>query len=322
MPRGSDQRPLITLVVATAFWGASSASVAHLHERTLATSGLIALAAAVPLAAFGLASRPRSLPSWRVLSVLGVLEAVNIAAYFAALRWGPTAPVVALHLSSPVILAVGSILFYQRRARWHDALSLLCLAAGVALLASGNSSPHAGQRPLLAVILAIVSACAVAALTVVVSRNSAGQSAGFAASIQLGLAGAGLLIIALIVHSGPVHVIPAPLAIGVLLLGPGFALYWMAASHLRARTIATVGLLEAMFSGLFATIVFHGPLRARDVISAVLVAIAVWLQRPSARGGLRRQRSRRHHDETSQGMEGRLDAGDPTVTVTVRGGAE
>jgi drug/metabolite transporter (DMT)-like permease len=271
------------MITAAASWGVSSAIVAHAGFRGAFSYGIVALAAAVALWLLSLKSSDVRLPPIQTLLLLGLLEAINIATYFAALREGPTAPVVAMHLSSPLVITLGSIALGRRRFGRTEILGVAALVLGIGTLALGAGNQRPDSHLAAALLLAAASACAVAVLIVLVSRLSANATVTRAAAGQLGIAAAVLLLSG---YAGGASVSfnwEAVLA-GALFLGPGFALYWRAAAWLPARTTATIGLLEAVFAAVAGAAWFGSSLRVKDLASAALIGLAVAIQSVEASG--------------------------------------
>jgi len=270
------------MVGATACWGASSAIVAEAGFRGAFSFGVVAAAAALTLGLVALLHGEPRLPPVQTIVLLGVLEAVNIAAYFEALRLGPTAPIVAVHLTSPLIILFASFLGGSRRVRKVDLAGGCALVLGIVVLAAnGNDNGRHGSNVLAALGLAALSACAVALLILAVARLGSKATPVAGAASQLGVA-AVLLGLGGYAGGAPITITWEACIAGAVFLGPGFALYWYAAARLPPPTTATLGLLEALFAAVVAAAVFSDSVGVLDALSAGLIAIAIALQRDYA----------------------------------------
>jgi drug/metabolite transporter (DMT)-like permease len=126
-------------------------------------------------------------------------------------------------------------------------------------------------------ILALGSAICVAVLISVVARESSKHTTVTSAGLQL-------LIGALL--SSPLLVFELPslksclwfAAIGALLLGPGFALYWRALKRLDAATASIIGLNEAVIASLVGTFLTDARITPATVVGGGLVLVAITLE--------------------------------------------
>src|SRR5262245_662744 len=120
---------------AAGLWGVVGGQVAGLSTNGVAAASMIELSTGIALTALAWvrgqspASVVRAL-RWRLL-VLGVIEAVNVAAYYLALQLAPVGPVMALHLSAPILLSVLAVVRGRRRLTPATAMSLVLTAAAI-----------------------------------------------------------------------------------------------------------------------------------------------------------------------------------------------
>jgi drug/metabolite transporter (DMT)-like permease len=273
------------LIVATVLWGASSAVLARLGEADGTGAPLLASGGAVALALVVLAGPARrqirkiTLTPCRTANLLliGLLEALNLGLYAAALALGPVPVVVALHLTSPVLLVALSVMRGHRRADGLVALQALLMVSGISLLGM-QPADEPGSEPLLAGILAVGSAIAVAALIAAVARAAPTVNPDIAAAAQLTIAAA---------VTAPVMLVAAPpnqrdaiflLVAGALFLGPGFAIYWRALRGLSVTTAGILGLNEAVAATIISYTFFAEEISMASVLSGVLVLTAVVLE--------------------------------------------
>ncbi|WP_433717023.1 hypothetical protein ACQP2U_42490 (plasmid) [Nocardia sp. CA-084685] len=275
------------MVLATTLWGAASAGIAHLAAdgggpATVAAGG--GAATLLALAAIR-GSRPwRALrKDWSLFLRLGLLEVLNLALFVTALRLGPLSPVVALHLTSPVILLGFALVTRRRKITWTVLTELGLLATAITLIsvrASTNGSGTAAS--VTACVLAVASAGCVAALISIVATRSSTMDAMTSAGLQLGAASClGLPLLAWTPLPGSAIVELA--AIGAGLLGPGFIFFWLALRRLDAPTAGVLGLNEAVAAPVIAAIVFGTAITAISVVATAVILAAVALEVRSTR---------------------------------------
>ena len=271
--------PLALMVGVTMLWGTSSALLAVLAAPT--TSCLVALGGAVTLL---LAARLRGERPWRTFVAhpslylqLGGLETANLVLYVTALRIGPLAVVVPLHLAAPVLLIGVGLVRGHRSLTVPVVVELLLVGAAMWLVTARHPASLAVGMVVAGCVLALGSAACVATLVSVISREAEARSTTTSAGLQVllaGIAGSPLLVI------DP----PAPrraaelLAVGALLLGPGFALYWRALRRLDATTASIVGLNEAVVAALVGALCTGTRLTAATAGAGALVLAAVGLE--------------------------------------------
>ncbi len=278
-------RSLALLFVATGLWGASSALIAHIGADGFPAAP-VAAGGGVALLGFALLTGGRPWRDFRtapgLFLRLGVLEVLNLALYVAALHIGPLPVVVALHLTAPVLLIVERIVRGRRRPTVTVGLELLLVALAIGLVAGHPPGGSALAPALAGCLLALASACCVAALITLVVRESAGRPAVTAAGLQLVTAaalGTPLLGLAITVGSAPAATDFAALtAIGALLLGPGFACYWPALRELNEVTAGLVGLNEAVVASVLGALLGGSDITAATLSAGVLVLIAVAME--------------------------------------------
>jgi drug/metabolite transporter (DMT)-like permease len=273
------------LIVATTLWGASSALLAELGKPDGTAAPLLAAggAAALAIAAFAgparrqisqIASNPRVCGS---LVLIGLIEAINLGLYAAALTLGPVPVVVALHLTSPVLLVGLAVIRGHRRPDRLVALQGLLMVSGIALLAV-QPAERPGSAPILAGVLAIGSAVAVAALIKAVTKLAPAVNPDGAAAVQLTIAAAATAPVVLVASPPDQHDAVLLMAAGALFLGPGFAIYWRALRGLSATTASIVGLNEAVAATILGYILFAEQIALMAVISSCLVLAAIVLE--------------------------------------------
>lgn len=267
---------LLLLIVATSLWGGSSAILSTVDGQPVGVAGLVLLCGALPLALLAAArgDLPRSELSkhLRTLLPFGLLEATNISLYISALQTGPLALVVALHLAAPIILLLHACATGRRRFRWREAVELTLIVIGVALVASARD--RGGGDAVIGALLAIGSAAALAMLINKVALSAPGLNPDAAAAGQLAIAGACTAPLLLVPGGLPSDFGGTALA-GILLLGPGFALYWRALRELSAPAAGVVGLNEAIVASLLGAAFLAESLSAGLLGGSCLILLAI-----------------------------------------------
>jgi drug/metabolite transporter (DMT)-like permease len=283
-------RSVLLLLAATGCWGASSAVLAHEATSLAAGAPIIAAGGAALL---WLVALTRGRNPLRVLrrhprlyATLGALEAINLALYVGALRAGPLPVMVALHLTSPLFLIALAIARRRRAPTAVAGLEFALVAAAIALVALAVPDRSTAGDVLFGSALALGSAAAVAALISQVARAATGQQPDVAAGLQLFLAAALTLPLAL-AASPTAATVGWLLLAGIGLLGPGFALYWRALRGLDAPVAGILGLNEAIAASLVGALAFATQIRPQTLGAAVLILTAVALELRRSDGRLR-----------------------------------
>ncbi|MEU4316652.1 DMT family transporter [Nocardia sp. NPDC024068] len=278
-------RGLVLLIAATSLWGASSAGIAGVGAAGFAAAP-VAAGGGLALLAF---TALRGARPWRdfrdapgLFLRLGALEVLNLVCYVAALHIGPLPVVVALHLTAPVLMIITQILRGRRVVTVAVVAELVAVGAAIWLVA-GNQPADTALGPALAgCALAVASAACVAGLITLVVRESADRPSGPAAGLQLltaSVLGAPLLGWAVFAGAGPSAAQSVALAaIGALLLGPGFACYWLALRDLNEVTAGLVGLNEAVVATLAGAAVVGADITGATLLAGALVLGAVGLE--------------------------------------------
>lgn len=223
-----------------------------------------------------------------VYTRLGALEAVNLALYVGALRVGPLPMMVALHLTSPVLLIAGDVVRRRRAPTALVGLELALIGGAVTLVAVAVPEESSASHVLAGSALALGSAIALAVLVTQVSREAEGQDPDVAATLQLCFAAA--LTLPLAIAAAPTaDSIGWLLLTGIALLGPGFALYWRALRRVDAPVAGIIGLNEAVIASIVGGLVFSTDIGPATLGAATLIVSAVALE---LRGRDRRLRQR------------------------------
>jgi drug/metabolite transporter (DMT)-like permease len=281
-------RSAALLFVATTLWGAASAVVAIANSPL--SPPLVALGASVALTVTAAVSGQRVIRALRsdlrLYCIIGGLEFANLILYFAALNIGPTPVVVALHLSTPVLL-IGYGLVTGRRSL--DVLVCIEIALIVAAIVLVVLDPVQFASPLLvaaACAMSLGSAVAVAILIKIIASESGTRPAAASAGIQLGIA-ALLSLPLFFFHQADHREITLLVAAGALLLGPGFLLYWIALKALDASTAGVIGLNEAVVASLLVSSLRAGDATPTTLFAGALILVSVGLELRGRRGAVR-----------------------------------
>ncbi len=266
------------LVAATSLWGCFSAGLALLGSGR--AGPLVALGAGIPLLVI---ARVRGCNPWREVSShkrtylqLGLLEAVNISLYAAALAIGSAPVVVALHLTSPIMLLLLAVYTGKSPMTLRIAVELGLLVTAIMLVAARPGAEINIASAVLACVLALGSAAAVTVLIILVAKESRRRDPTMSAGLQLAVAGVLTTpLLATATWNGSRML--AESAICAALLAPGFALYWRAVRHLQPATVGAVGLTEAIVASALVGVLDRSQISIPIVISGILVAAAILL---------------------------------------------
>ena len=193
---------------------------------------------------------------------------------------------VALHLTSPVILIAAVVVRRRHAAMVLAGLEVALVVGAVALVAIAVPDSSTAGDVLLGSALALGSAAALALLISQVAREASAQDPDVAASLQLCFAAA--LTLPLALAASPTDgTVGSLLLIGVALLGPGFALYWRALRGLDAPVAGILGLNEAVVASLFGALAFGTQVGPATLGAALLILAAVALELRRSGGSLR-----------------------------------
>jgi drug/metabolite transporter (DMT)-like permease len=276
---GRPAGALISIVSATALWGASGGVVAGTEADGVALASLVELATGALLLAVAVGRRQPLLAAVTALRwwlpLLGAIEAANVALYYVALQVAPLGPVMAMHLTAPVILsglaiARGDLTWTRRRVL---SVALICAALGLITVRRPETSK---QAPVLGVALSLMSAACLAVFITVAKRTSHHAPPAALAGSQMLVSGL-LLAPAALFAPVPTHELPR-VGLTILLFAPATWLYWHGIRGLSAITAGTIQLAEPVFGAITAAILSSttpGPL---DYLIALLVLAAVRLE--------------------------------------------
>ncbi len=246
-------------------------------------SGMFVIAVAFPisgLATLAILLIRRQMPvsfSWRSALFITLPFFAQSALYLSALRLGPPGPIAAIHLLSPIILLCWYLFRRKRSFRLRESIvgSLLIAAALSVVLLPGSVS--GGSNPLLGLALSLCSAVCSAIMLVQISHaTKEGPSAIYNALCQIG-AGALAFPFALtsdVDHSDVLRVV----FMGLVFFPVGMALMFSALGRISTVAVGALGLMEAPFTALIATILFSKSFSPQHAITMALVLTAAVIE--------------------------------------------
>jgi drug/metabolite transporter (DMT)-like permease len=263
------------MAAATLCWGVTGAVSTTFRSPA---AGLFAVASAVQavllLTAVYRLGLNRRRPRLRLLALSALLDTCVMTSYITALMWAPAGPVAAVHLTAPVLLLGWSAARGERRIGGRELATGSLLLAGVAATAFAVSG-GGGRHPVAGIVLAGASAVFYAALIRVGSRFGevgVAYTAGLKSLLMAGLCAPALVFVSLR---------PVDLGLNTALVAlylPASLLFWYAVTTARPTVVGSVGLLEALFCGVFAWLLFGQSLRPLHVLAAALILAAVMLE--------------------------------------------
>jgi drug/metabolite transporter (DMT)-like permease len=275
MPTRTQRAGAAMMVGATLGWGICGAVSTTFRSQPV---GLLAISslvqALVLLGAVRLLGLSRARPRLRTVVQVALLDAGVMVSYITALTWAPAGPVAAVHLTAPVLLLGWAVLRGERRAGIRELGIAVLLLGGVGATAVSISG-GGGRHPVAGILFAALSAVLYAMLLRVGSNlGSIGvaYTTGLKAALMALICAPSLLVFAMR---------PVDIGVNVGLLAvyvPASLLFWRAVTRTSATLIGSIGLLEAVFCGLFAWLLFSSPLRLAHIVAVALILSAVMLE--------------------------------------------
>ncbi len=279
---GSDGRTAAALAMfgAAALWGLSGGVVSGLATGGAAAASAVELTTGVALT---VASALRGYPPfavvaalrWRLLA-LGAIEAVNVLAYYVALQLAPVGPVMALHLTAPVLLTVIALGRRRRRPTVPAIGALALVCAALVLIAVARPDPGRYPHALLGFVLSLASAGCLALFISLVGLAAADVPPLSAAGAQMLVSGLLLSPALLALRDHPADT-GRLVALGLLAFAPACWLYWAAMRRLTPISASTILLAEPFTGALVAIVLYRSIPSAPQALAAVLVLAAVYL---------------------------------------------
>jgi drug/metabolite transporter (DMT)-like permease len=289
-PTVGGYRRHLAMLAATGLWGASGGLIAGIGASGLVAAAVVELVAAACLLTLarregGIRATLRAVGVGNLL-LLGVVEAANVSLYYVALVTGPPGPVIAVHLTAPVLLVgYGLARGRERLSPWRLA-SLPVLGAALVMLAVAHPAGGGIERrdTTVALLLSLASAACIGVFVTLAGRLAAGGgSAAARGGLQMLVSG-GLVAAALPVAARLGHQ-PAAMAdvwrlalVGLGLFTPAVWCYWVAMRGLPPTTATAIQLGEPLFGAAVALVVFGVGLSVAHALAAALVLASVLLE--------------------------------------------
>jgi drug/metabolite transporter, DME family len=263
---------------AAALWGTSGAVVSGLAVSGTSAAALVEFSTGLLLLAVQFAVtrrigiRARHL---RALFALGALEAVNVACYYSALRLAPVAPVMALHLTEPVLIMLARALRERRFSRRSLPVFLSMLAALVVLTLARQ--PGGSTHAALGFTLSLLSAVCLAVFLSGVAQVTRDISPLAGSGGQMALSG--LILSPALAFSHPsAQVSLVLIATAVSVFAPACLLCWFGLRHVAALPASSILLLEAVFGSAAALALYGARIPGLDAVAGVLILASVLMQ--------------------------------------------
>lgn len=269
------------MIGATALWGASGGVVAAIHANGFVAAAVVELVSGVTLLAVGAACGHRPLAVLRALRrrlpLLAVIEAANVVFYYVALQIGPIGPVMAMHLTAPIILSAIAMFRGRLRFSYRRGVSLALVGAALAAFAlkGGGGTNHAGL--LIGIGLSLCSAICLAFFITLVRDVANDVPPVTAAGMQMLCSGL-LLSPALLLSWHDLEATGNLALIGLVLFAPACWLYWKAMRVLKPIPAGTIQLAEPVFGALAAFTLTAAVPTSPEVLAALLVLAAVYAE--------------------------------------------
>jgi drug/metabolite transporter, DME family len=272
---------VLAMVGATAFWGASGGAVAGVHVNGFTSAAVVELTTGIVLTAFSVTrgSSPRHVLRGlgRRLPMLAGIEAANVVLYYVALQHAPVGPVMAMHLTAPVMLAVIAVARGDRRLSRRGLFSLVAILAALLLIALGNDSGSSQQGLAIGLILSLASAACIA-LFVTLVRNVANDVEPLAAAGVQMLCSGIILTPALIGLRGHGDDVLPLVVIAVSLFAPACYLYWKGMRNLTPISAGSIQLAEPFFGATTALVLYGDGPSIVDVAAVTMVIAATYAE--------------------------------------------
>ena len=261
--------------------GSDLSMIAVASYRLLVGGGVLAVGLAV---AGRLRVVPRSRPVVVRVVATGALAALYQASYFAAVSLASVSAATFVALgAAPVVVAVVMATRTRQRPPARVVAATALALTGLALLLGG---PTAGAPALgIGLGLALVSAVAFAAMTMLNSRQVAGLEPLALTGLAFTLGGAVILPIAAVLGAGLVAPSGAQgwllvAFLGVVPTAAAYGAYFTGLRRVPATTAALLALLEPLTAALGAALLLGERIGPTGAAGGVLLIAAVALVRP------------------------------------------
>ncbi len=230
-----------------------------------------------------LAARRRTLPERRFLGWLVLVALFNNAIPFTFFAWGersiPSSTASVINATTPIWAVLLSLAVHRAQVSWRMVAGALLSFAGVVLVVSGYAPQEGAGNAAKAgfatgVVLVALASVGYAVATVLAKAKLKGIDPIVLATMQLSLASAMLLPVAMAgTHPGSsisMASIAAVATLGVAGSGLAYLLYFNLLAHVSATHVAAVTYLLPIW-GLFWGALAHEPVGRVAVIGVVVV---------------------------------------------------
>ncbi|MGI8846785.1 MAG: DMT family transporter [Candidatus Dormibacteria bacterium] len=271
---------VLAILTASGLWGASGGVVSGIAVNGVAAAAVVELVTGLTLLVVARATGASlragiSVMSWSLLG-LAVLEAGNASLYYLALHMAPLGVVIALHLTSPLMLALVELIRGSRTPTLRDLVSVISVAAAIIVIGTAEGGGN-GPNILLGLFLSLTSAACLAVFITMVRRLSSQTSSAMGSGLQTMCSGL-LLAPGLLLLDGHAAALP-PLALTALVLfAPASWFYWRSLRSLESIPAATIQLSEPIFGAGAALILFGTVPSLWDAVAVALILVAAWLE--------------------------------------------
>jgi drug/metabolite transporter (DMT)-like permease len=272
---------IAAIIVATALWGTSGGAISGVRANGFAIAAVVELTTGIFLTVlarargYGLHTVARDMG--RYLPALAVIEAANVALYYVALQKAAVGPVIALHLTAPVILLLVDMFRGKRKLSVLNAGAVLLICLAVAAIAVTDSAGKPGNGVPEGLVLSLASAVCIALFVSLVHRVTSQSPTAPAAGLQMLCSGL-LLSPALVSLQLPALDVLRLILIAVLLFLPACWLYWWALRTLSAITVGTIQLAEPVSGSVTAFWLYETIPTTTQAVAVVLIATASYVE--------------------------------------------
>jgi drug/metabolite transporter (DMT)-like permease len=275
MPHSSLLFPLLLGIIGAVLYGASGGAAGQPGFDALAAFPIAELTQGITiLLAAKFFGWPLKTISIGKIAALSALFGGSHLLFLIAAGLAPIGPVVALHMSAPIVLLLWQVVRKERSLGGQEVTVLLLLMAGI-LLAVPESGAYA-ENPPLGLALALVSVIPFAMAMHFITEWGRDQDLRAAAAWR------SLLIVPftmplLFFADFSTNWIIWYAVLGVM-VAPATMMVWWAASKLPVTVTTSVQLSEAWWAALTGVIFFHQSLALSSAISICLILTAAWIE--------------------------------------------
>lgn len=211
----------------------------------------------------------------RLFFSIGVLDAVNIIAFYGSLALGPVPLMTALHLTAPLWLILVAVLRGRRPTTWLLASEVVIVLGALLVSALKPGGAYSSSGVLWGSVLALVSAMALVVLNLTVASKAVDHDPATAAGAQFVIVLAMLSPLLFLSDSFPIPDIAWLTVAGMFGLAPGLILIWRALQRLDPSTTSVIGLNEAVVASAIVAVIVPGSVTVHAAVSGVLILAAM-----------------------------------------------